>query len=154
MQKRETHKDVEISGKRYRINKFDALTGSYFSYMVMTHILPTIMKSGKDLQLADVSGGIATAGKTMSKEEFIAFQKDCLSVCQQVRDIGGTEGLLNVLLADGTWGVPDLSHDTMTVMALTLHSIFFNVQGFFGEGGDKNPLMDSFKDLSLFNLKA
>jgi Phage tail assembly chaperone protein, TAC len=144
MEKRTTFKDIELNGKKYRINKFDALTGSFISYMLMQQLLPSLLKSD-GVKPEDVIGG---ALFKMDKESFTRIQKDCLSVCHEIHVHGKVDVPVAVILQSGEWGVKDLEHDTVTVMALTIHALIFNLQSFFVEGS-MNGLMESFKGLGL-----
>jgi hypothetical protein len=85
----------------------------------------------------------------MSKKEFLAFQKDCLSVVGEVLP-ARTAPVLN---ANGSWGVDGLANNTMLVLLLTIHALAFNISGFFGEGG-LSALMDGLKDLFPQNIKT
>ena len=164
-QRRESFKIVEIAGNRYRIGKFDALTGSYFIYSIVLPMLPSLVTLMRSLQqpkdgaaptmppVSDVAPAVMEAGKKMSKAEFVAFQRDCLSVCQLIKNTTGVDVPVAVMLETGSFGVPELEHDIPTVMALTVHAIMFNAQSFFVEGGTENPLQN-FMDLSLFSPKA
>lgn len=121
--KRETTKDIELAGRKWRIKKFDALTGSYIAYKLLSQMLP----GGMDKQLGNMPEGRAV----MSKEDFVALQKDCLSVVQELKPAGNTELPVAVILSSGKWGVEGLEDDTVTVLSLTIHALVFNVAGFF-----------------------
>jgi hypothetical protein len=144
MNKREKFKIVEIAGRKWRIEKFDALTGSYIAYQIMTQMLP----GGIDQQ---VTGGEAVelASKNrplMSKKEFGSLQLDCLHVCCEVLPAGNVP----LIGENGAWGVMDIEDDTVTVMALTIHALIFNISSFFG-GNALKELIESFSGMSLFN---
>ncbi len=154
MSKRETFKIVELAERRWRIEKFDALTGSFIAYQVMTKMLPSLMQlqnAKPEEQAAAMQAGLMSS--SMSKAEFIAFQKDCLSVCKELQSAGGQELPVNVMMADGKFGVSDLDNDVMTVLALTIHALLFNITSFFEENALKSA-MGSFQALSLFNAKT
>ena len=125
MSKRETSKIVEVSGRKFKIEKFDALTGSYIAFILMQKFLPMDLES---------QAGIANMPKDremLSKQEFISLQKDCLSVVSEVLP-ARTAPLLN---DNGTWGVTDVERDAKLIMILTIHSLTFNIAGFFDEQG-------------------
>lgn len=138
--KRETTKDIELAGRKWRIKKFDALTGSYIAYKLLSQMLP----GGMDKQLGNMPEGRAV----MSKEDFVALQKDCLSVVQELKPAGNTELPVAVILSSGKWGVEGLEDDTFTVLSLTIHALVFNVAGFFG-GKALQDLNQSLTGLSL-----
>jgi len=144
MEKRETFKIIELNGRKWRIGKFDALTGSYIAYKLLFQALPM----GLDSQI----GNLPKGRETMSKDEFLALQRDCLSICQELKNVGGVDTPMVVMMPDGRWGVDGLQDDTVTVLALTAHALIFNVASFF-EGDALKGLIDSFQGLNLFNAK-
>jgi hypothetical protein len=144
MNKRENFKIVEIAGRKWRIEKFDAMTGSYIAYQLMSQMLP----GGIDQQ---VTGGEAAAiapknRPLMSKKEFANLQLDCLNVCYELLPAGKTP----VIGENGAWGVIGIEDDTITVMALTIHALIFNIAGFF-DGNALKELAGSFAGMTLFN---
>ena len=129
--KREEYKDVDISDRKWRIEKFDALTGSYIAFTIMTKMLP-VMSGIKSDDAQAAAMGLMQSKVNMTKEEFISFQKDCLSVCSEVQTLpNGQQIPMPVLSASGSFGPAGLDKDVITVLALTVHSIMFNVSGFF-----------------------
>jgi hypothetical protein len=141
MKKREITKDIELAGRKWRIDKFDAQTGSFIAYQLLFNMLP-----GGDSQL----GALPAGRPTMTREQFFDIQSECLKVCSEICEVGGMEAPLPVKLLNGAWGVAGLDKDTFTVLALTIHSLIHNVSGFFGEGGLKE-LTDSLSALNPFN---
>lgn len=130
---RETFKDVDISigegkSRKFRLSKFDALTGSYVIYTLLTQILPM----GLDSQLGNVPK-IGSSLPVMSKEKFFEIQKDCLAHCAEIQSIGSVVTPMPVIMKDGRWGISDLEHDAPLVMALTVQVLGYNVQSFFEE---------------------
>ncbi|MFC2341214.1 MAG: hypothetical protein ACFNLJ_02655, partial [Selenomonas artemidis] len=80
----------------------------------------------------------------MSKAEFIAFQKDVLSVVGEVLP-GRTAPLLN---ENGSWGVEDVADNAMLVIMLTIHALVFNISGFFS-GDGLTALQAGLRDLNF-----
>ena len=133
---RELFKDVEIGNRKFRLNKFDALTGSYVIYTVLTQILP--MGLGNQIEgLPDMTKGMSV----MPKEQFVELQKDCLKACSEIIMTGNTVAPIPVLMSDGRWGIDDLAQDTATVMMLTIQVLGYNVKSFFDEN-----VLETFKD--------
>lgn len=140
MDKREIFKTVEISGRKWRIGKFDAMTGSYMLIKV-TGIIAPLLKgldriNLKDGELPDIKG-IDTAGAMsglsgLSEDDFNYVYNKCLQVCFE--DLPG--GPAQVLNPNGTFGVIGLDFDAATTLALTAHTLIFNVANFFSG----NPL--------------
>lgn len=144
MAKREKYKEIDLGGKRWRIGRFDALTGSYISTLLVMQLLP--LGLGNALGLENVSGG-----KTlMSKETFIDVQKDCLKVVCELKLVGDVVMPLPVMLEDGRWGIGEIEDDAPTVMGLTIQALIFNISDFFEEGA-LNDLMDKFMGTSPSN---
>lgn len=137
MAKRETSKIIEISGRKFQIEKFDALTGSYIAFTLLEKFLPLGMEAKAGLS------GMPKERTPMSKQEFTALQKDCLGAVSEILQAGSRP----ILNSNGTWGVQDIERDTQLVVLLTIHALAFNVAGFFdGEGltGLKASLADIF----------
>lgn len=135
IKKRETYKDVKIGDRNFRIEKFDAYTGSYIAYKLMSEALP--MGLGNQLGLPD------TQKVSMSKKDFMELQKDCLGVCYEHLPAGITP----VLNDNGSFAVNGLEKDPKTVIVLTIHALLFNVSSFF----DENLLDSIAKGLSLIS---
>ena len=145
MSKRETKKVVELSGKRWSVGKFDALTGSYIVYRLLFQMLPMGMEQQAGLEGLNLpqNRGI------MGKQEFIDLQKDCLSVCKELVMVGAVEAEMPIM-SNGEFIKGEVQEDTMLVMALTVHALIFNVTSFF-EGDALKDLMTSFQNLTLSN---
>ena len=132
--KRETKKIVEIQGRKFEIRSFDAFTGSYIAFTLMEKMLPMGMEA-KVINAVKADGGDAAVSlpsrALMSKGEFIAFQRDVLSVVGEVLP-ARTAPLFN---ENGSWGVADIEDNAMLVILLTIHALVFNIAGFFtGDG--------------------
>jgi hypothetical protein len=132
--KRETKKIVEIQGRKFEIRSFDAFTGSYIAFTLMEKMLPMGMEA-KVMNAVKADGGDAAVSlpsrALMSKGEFIAFQRDVLSVVGEVLP-ARTAPLFN---ENGSWGVADIEDNAMLVVMLTIHALVFNIAGFFtGDG--------------------
>lgn len=137
----ENFKDVEISGRTFRIKKFDARTGS-FMLIKITGLLAPLFKNvdmGKLKDVKDVSevnpeafniAGLMSELGNLTEKDFTYVQDKCLQVCGEMLPAG----FAPVLHPDGNFGVAGLEDDTMTVLALTAHTLIFNVKGFFSGG--------------------
>ncbi|GAB6170548.1 hypothetical protein JCM15765_03930 [Paradesulfitobacterium aromaticivorans] len=122
MDKRELSKLFEFKERKFRIGKFDAMTGSYIAYKLMAEVLP--MGIGAKLGFSAPTGS-----PTMSKQDFMDLQKDCLGVCAELLPAGPTP----VLNENGSWGVMDIENNAPLVMALTIQALMWNVSDFFTE---------------------
>jgi len=134
------YKDVEltIAGKKrkFRINKFDARTGSYILYTVMSRFLPSILqlKSGAET-ITDMSKVVnpedIVSSIAMSEGEFGKLQNAALQVCEEILPAGATP----VVDAAGHFSVIGLEKEAVAVFVLTAQALVFNLSGFFGEDG-------------------
>lgn len=149
---RQTEKVVEIQGRKFKIKAFDAMTGSYIAFTLFEKMMPmgmedkvmaTLQAEGKSPDLV-----MPQSRALMTKGEFFAFQRDCLSVCYEVLP-GRDAPILN---ANGSWGVPDVENNTMLVIVLTINALAFNVADFFTGNGLKD-LQSSLRDLMPSNIK-
>ena len=134
----ENYKDVEITGRTFRIKKFDARTGS-FMLLKITGLLAPLFKNVELNKLKDVKevsdvnldafniSGIMSQLGGLSEDDFTYVQDKCLQVCGEMLPAG----FVPILNANGTFAVQGLEEDTMTVLALTAHVLIFNVKGFF-----------------------
>ncbi|MFA6876478.1 MAG: hypothetical protein WCQ87_07585 [Parabacteroides sp.] len=139
----EDFKDVTIAERKWRVKKFDALTGCYLAYQIMSQMLP----GGLDKKIAGMSK-LPEGRAIMGEGEFKSLIIKCLSVCYELLPAGPAP----VKRKDGTWGVIGIENDMGTVMALAINAIMFNVQGFF-DGSALKDLQSSLADTKLFNAK-
>lgn len=138
MKPAENYNDIEINGRNFRIKKFNALTGG-FMLIKITGLLAPFFKnldlsklkdvkkpSEMDINSLNLPGIMAELGN-LSEEDFTYIQTKCLQVCSESLPAG----FVSVLNGSGAFGVTGLEEDTMTVLALTVHTLIFNVKGFF-----------------------
>ena len=123
--KRETEKMFEVEGRKFKIVKFDAMTGSYVAFKLFTKALPM----GLGSIMSDVEVPLDASKVEMSRKEFKELQIDCLNVCYEVVD----SNVIPVMNENGGFRSIGLEKDTKVVMALTIHALTFNVKDFFGE---------------------
>lgn len=138
MNQTEDFKNVTINDRQFRIKKFDALTGSIMLFKISGLLAPLVesldlgkLKGVDDPTKVDLSGfdlpKIMAALGGLSEKDLSYVQEKCLRVCYESLPAG----LSRVLNDDGNFGVIGLENDTMTVLALTVHTIIFNLKGFF-----------------------
>jgi hypothetical protein len=130
MAKREEFKTWEFEGRRWRIGKFDPMTGSYIVYKLMSELLP--MGIGQQAGIPAPPAG----SSSMSKVDFFDMQRDCLSVVAEILPAG----VAPVMTPNG-FGVQDLDHDAPTVLAMTIQVLIWNAKDFFTES-----LLSSFQE--------
>ena len=112
---RKTSKTLEVGGRKFILNQFDPLFGSYFSFKMMA--ISNTRKLSPEMILSNLTGN--------SYEEFEDNYKKLLKYCSEVLPSGkvpliNEEG--NIAIADFT---PALA------IQLSLELIMFNLDGFF-----------------------
>lgn len=156
MEPTQNYKDIEISGRKFRLNKLNARTGT-FMLLKITKILPPILENInldkldldsdniniKDLNLTKALEPIFN----MDEKEFNYIQDNCLKTVEELLP-AGPQPVLNEV---GQWGVLDIEFDMALVMNLTLQSLWFNLQGFF-KGMPFSSIMSQL-NLSQLNTK-
>jgi hypothetical protein len=147
MKKREEVKDIDIAGRKFRIRKFEAFTGSYIAYKIIGQIAPAALGNGGN------ENNISKAVTSMNKEDFMSIQKDCLKMVQEIKIAGGNEMPMQIILENGRWGVEGLEQDAMTVMVLTVQVLMFNVSSFF-DADRLKELTASLSGLNFANAKT
>ncbi|MDU4960198.1 MAG: hypothetical protein E6X17_06005 [Sporomusaceae bacterium] len=125
MQKRETEKIITLGERKFKIEKFDALTGSYIAFILAEKFLPAAVEREAGLT------AMPRGRTSLSRQEFTELQKDCLSVVSEMLPAGARP----VIAENGGWGVNDIAKDTRLVLLLTIHALAFNIAGFFGGAG-------------------
>lgn len=135
---RVTEKFVELQGRKFKIKAFDAFTGAYIAFTLFEKMLPagteekvlaTLQAEGTNPEMLLPQGRAL-----MTKGEFFAFMRDCLSVVTE--ELKGRSA--PVLNKNGSWGVDDLENNTMLVLLLVINVLAFNASDFFTGGGLKD----------------
>jgi len=152
MPTRETSRIVEISGRRWKIGKFDPLTGNYILLKLfsrLSHVAMGVL-SGAVSDNAVVAVSIANEIGSLSKQEIVEIQAECLAVCAELTTVSEKDIERPIRLPDGRWAVSGIEDDALLVITLVGHVLLFNLSGFF----DANALKaskDSFQGLIPFN---
>ena len=120
------HKDVEIDGKRYRVGRFTARTGSWMITQLLTKVMPSLV--GGRLSMLK----LPASGASMTEDDFIGIQNHCLRVCG-IYNAEATNVFVPIM--KGETLLKDLEYDLGTVLALTVHTLEFNFRDFFEKGG-------------------
>ena len=147
---RELFKDVEVAGKKYRIEKFTAQMGSYICVKLVGKIsgIALAVLEGNLINIQVIAAAVAEQLGEMPKKEFLELQRDALSVCKEFQMVGDQPAWLPVMAPDGKMSTPDLEGDIMSVMALTTHALVFNVSPFF-DAEEWKGVSASFPGLNL-----
>ena len=123
IKKRTTQDVVEISGRKFRIKKFDPMLGNYILLTLMTTVLPF----GLSGVLSKEVGVNIGSGKQISKESFMDLQRDVLSVCYEILPANETP----VLHHEGGYGISNPTQEI--ILGLLISSIAYNFASFFTE---------------------
>jgi len=146
------YEEIEISGRKFRLNKMDARTGSYMLFKLMK-ILTPIFKNIKvddteDISLDDINlTDLMSSIFDLPEDEFRYIQDNCLRVVEEILPGGPSK----VIDKYGNYCILDIEFDTALLINLTIQSLVFNVKGFF----TGSPLTSITEKLttSLQNLK-
>jgi hypothetical protein len=114
------YKDIDINGRKFRLNKMDAKTGSYMLFKLIKILTPMFkdikVEALEDMNIDDINlTELASSLFDLKKEEFEYIQDNCLQVIEELLP-AGPQGIFNKY---GEWGVGDLKFDTGLVMNLT-----------------------------------
>lgn len=160
MPKRESFKFVTIDDRKWKIGKFDALTGGYIATKmvsklvnVVTGIISGELKTTSDQDKAIMAIQLAREIGSLSKREFIEIQAECLHVIREITVVNNIEVENLVRRDDGSWGVSNMEDDALLVMALITHVLVFNLANFFDVNRLK-ALKEGFADLNLSDAQT
>jgi len=139
---RELNKEITLNGSVYQINRMTASNGSWILAQVITKMLPVAMETG----FSSSGMQLPSNRSQLNEQEFQNIQHHCLRVCSRYEPQGDTRVAQPILFADGRFAFKDLEYDLVTVTALTVHALVFNLSPFFDAGALK-PIMESFRGL-------
>ena len=131
--------EVEVGGKKYRLTKMDARTGSYIAAKLAMLAAPFLNKLKKDEGID--AEGMAALVASLSRKDFEEIQTLLLKRVQLLREKDGIPLPEPILMADGSFVDEELEYSTAAVMNLTGQSIIFNVGDFFAEAGLLKPAL-------------
>lgn len=151
MEQQISYKDIEVKERKFRLNKMDARTGSYMLFKLMKILTPIFknikLDDNKEFNLDDINlTELISSIFDLPENEFRYIQDNCLQVAEEVLPAGPAK----VLDKYGNYGVMNIEFDTGLLMVLTVHSLIFNVSGFFGE----SPLTSILKGLDISQLTS
>jgi hypothetical protein len=143
------YKDIEINGRKFRLGKFDARTGSYMLFKLVGILTPIFKnidtkKDVKDINIDDINlTEVLSSFTSLPEIDFKYIQDNCLRTVKELLPGNAPQ----VLDEFGNYGILDAEYDTMLILNLTVQALIFNVSGFFSEN-----LLDSIterlKDIS------
>jgi hypothetical protein len=143
------YKDIEVNGRKFRLGKFDARTGSYMLFKLVGILTPIFKnidtkKDVKDINIEDINlTEMLSSLTSLPEKDFRYIQDNCLRTVKELLPGNAPQ----VLDEFGNYGILDAEYDTMLILNLTVQALIFNVSGFFSEN-----LLDSIterlKDIS------
>jgi septum formation topological specificity factor MinE len=138
-------KDVVVGGARYQISRMNAAVGSWLLFKLLDSlrkIMEGVEQNGQQpmeisLEQKEQAANALVQGMlmTLDKDLFEQVQHEALKVVGQYTAIGEKETVLPVLMMNGTFAIPQLRNDIVSVVTLTSNALFFNLSPFFlGDG--------------------
>lgn len=125
-------KDIEVNGKKYRLTRMDARTGSYVATKLAIIAAP-LLKNKDDVKEEDLAAMLPA----LSRREFDELQTIILKTVRQL--VGTDEMESPIVKNNGVFVDDDLAYDVQSVINLTVQAAFFNVGDFFAEAGLMKP---------------
>ena len=123
---RETIRDITLtidgSPTGFRLSKLDAFSGA------------VLLRLALRLEQKQAAFSILDLVSSLSEEELRSVMRTCLNHTEVLLPAGP-----NPVMTGNEWGWPELEHDTVACMTLTVESIAWSLSGFFGEGGRNSP---------------
>ena len=118
---------VDQSAVSFRLTKPDAFSG--------VEILRLFLKLQDQRPEERIT--VLDLFSSLQKDELKSVMTSCLNYTEVLLPAG-----LHPVMTGSEWGYPELEHDAMTCMKLTLEEIAWSLEGFFGEGGQTSSPAD------------
>lgn len=121
--------DVEVGGKKYRLTKIDARTGSYVAAKLALIAAPLLTDKKFDEKT------MAALVPNLSRRDFDEIQTILLKSVLKLNE--AKDNLLPepILKSDSSFVDEELEYDAASVMNLTAQAAMFNVGAFFAVAG-------------------
>ena len=113
-----------IDGKSmdFRLTKLDAFSG-----VSLLRLLMRLEERGQKTSVLDLVS-------SLSEEEMKGVMTSCLNHAEVLLPAG-----YQPVMQGSAWSWPELEHDPVSCLRLTIESISWSLSGFFGGGGPKPP---------------
>lgn len=115
-------KVIEVSGKKFKLSKMDARTGSYVAFKLAVIIAPALKDGNMENAFSQISA--------LPRNEFDELQSLLLGTVAEIKEVDGQE-MPMALLRNGSFINEELQYDVASVMNLTVQAAMFNVGDFF-----------------------
>lgn len=155
-------KDVEIDGKKYQVEKLDAVTASWIlnslvaasaemqrpadtsTASVPDKVATLTAKEREDMAQATVALMWTMAGSKLPIDKYRYIQQTALQACfWQSADSPTTTTFEPVMMRDGRWANRELSDNVKTVTRLITEVLQFNLSAVFLEDAYPSNLVGS-----------
>jgi hypothetical protein len=134
-------KDVVVNGVTYNVGQFKARDGSFILAQLLTKMLPSMLETAFK---KEAPGALPAGRSALSEDEFAAIQGHALAVCRRVEN--GVP--MPIFFLPNTWAVKEIEYDLVTVMALTIQALVFNIVPFF-QGDGMAQILASLPEMGL-----
>ena len=113
-----------IDGKSmdFRLTKLDAFSG-----VSLLRLLMRLEERGQKTSVLDLVS-------SLSEEEMKGIMTSCLNHAEVLLPAG-----YQPVMQGSAWSWPELEHDPVSCLRLTVEMISWSLSGFFGEGGPMSP---------------
>jgi hypothetical protein len=115
-------KVIEVNGKKYKLSKMDARTGSYVAFKLAVIVAPALKGGEVEKALSQIS--------TLPRNEFDELQSLLLGTVTELKTVDGQE-LPMPLMRNGSFINEELQFDVASIMQLTVQAAMFNIGDFF-----------------------
>ena len=115
-------KVIEVNGKKYKLSKMDARTGSYVAFKLAVIVAPALKGGEVEKALSQIS--------TLPRNEFDELQSLLLGTVTELKTVDGQE-LPMPLMRNGCFINEELQFDVASIMQLTVQAAMFNIGDFF-----------------------
>jgi hypothetical protein len=123
-------KDIKLAADQYRLLRMTPQAGSWIVMQLLTKALSCNLKGSISQQnlgalLPEIFGQFA-------EDEFRSLQAKCFAATQRLTVVADQVVPMPLLREDGRWNVKEPS--LPEALALTIHSLVFNLEPFFDDG--------------------
>ncbi len=147
--RRPLFKDEKIGEHEYQIGRLTARDASWILIQILTKLLPAPIELKLQLNLPEVP----VERTQMSAQEFHEIQDLCIMSCKRYEMVGTTKAPMPIMARPGVFAIAELEYDALTIIALTIHCLGFNIACFFDDG-DLSGLLESLSAGNLFNVQT
>jgi hypothetical protein len=125
-------KDVKLALDQYRLSRMTPQAGSWIVMQLLTKALSSNMKGA--ISQANLGALLPEIFSQFSEDEFRSLQAKCFAATARLVAVNDQLVAQPLFMQDGTgrWAVKEPS--LPEALALTIHSLVFNLEPFFDDG--------------------